>query len=120
MLNPRNRQGIKATALITVACVAAPTLLASRDKQKEAPRQSNQGTRQNVAYLRADDPVLVSYRKAVAAMKKLPPDNPLSWQFQANMHGVPTVGANNDAWRWCMHGNWWFLPWHRGYLYHFE
>jgi tyrosinase len=95
-------------------------LLASRDKQKEAPRQSNQGTRQNVAYLRADDPVLVSYRKAVAAMKKLPPDNPLSWQFQANMHGVPTVGANNDAWRWCMHGNWWFLPWHRGYLYHFE
>ena len=28
--------------------------------------------------------------------------------------------GQNAAWGWCMHGNWWFLPWHRGYLYFFE
>jgi tyrosinase len=65
-------------------------------------------------------PVLVSYRKAVAEMKKRDAKDPLSWAFQANMHGVPAGGGQHDDWNWCMHGNWWFLPWHRGYLYFFE
>jgi hypothetical protein len=72
----------------------------------------------------ADHPTLVSYRKAIKAMQQLSkddPTNPLGWRFQANMHGVKMdAGMMNEAWHWCMHGNWWFLPWHRGYLYFFE
>jgi Common central domain of tyrosinase/Polyphenol oxidase middle domain len=78
------------------------------------------GTRENVAGMEADHPVLASYRKAIDAMKKLKATDPLSWQFQANMHGIPNGEGDNAGWRWCMHGNWWFLPWHRGYVYFFE
>jgi tyrosinase len=73
--------------------------------------------------MEADHPTLVAYRTAVGAMKKLDKDDPtnaLSWRFQANMHGAPGDDGENKSWRWCMHGNWWFLPWHRGYLYFFE
>jgi hypothetical protein len=31
------------------------------------------------------------------------------WWLQANIHAAS-----------CAHANWWFLPWHRGYLYYFE
>ena len=37
------------------------------------------------------------------------PNSPLGLLGQANIH--------RDA---CAHANWWFLPWHRGYLYYFE
>ncbi len=67
----------------------------------------------------ADHPVLNSYRKAIEAMQKRDLKDPLSWRFQANLHGSLEDGIN-AGWDWCMHGNWWFLPWHRGYLYYFE
>ncbi len=56
-----------------------------------------------------DPPELKGYKKAVALMKALPADDPRSWKAQANIH--------ND---YCPHSNWWFLPWHRAYLYYFE
>ena len=37
------------------------------------------------------------------------PNSPLGLLGQANIH--------RDA---CAHANWWFLPWHRAYLYYFE
>lgn len=55
------------------------------------------------------------YRKAVAAMKATPfselvDGRQLSWwEAHAEIH-------NN----YCPHGNWFFLPWHRGYLHYFE
>jgi tyrosinase len=42
-------------------------------------------------------------------MKALPSSNPLSWEFQAQIH-------NNS----CKHHNWLWLPWHRAYLVYFE
>ena len=38
-----------------------------------------------------------------------------SWLNQAQIHGF-ILGD----FRLCKHGNWFFLPWHRGYLYYFE
>jgi len=49
------------------------------------------------------------YADAVAAMKALPPSDPRSWSSQADIH-----------FSFCPHGNWYFLPWHRAYLYYFE
>jgi hypothetical protein len=54
-------------------------------------------------------PVLDSYRKAITAMLALPPDNPRNWYRLAFIHELD-----------CPHRNWWFLPWHRGYIGWFE
>lgn len=116
MRDQQTRRAFLATAGVTVATVVAPRLTA----QPPAPAL---GTREDIAAMDADHPTLVAYRAAVAAMKKLDkedPTNPLGWRYQANMHGALDEDGDMKGWRWCMHGNWWFLPWHRGYLYFFE
>jgi tyrosinase len=52
---------------------------------------------------------LTSYKRAVGEMLKLPKSDPRNWYRQALVHIAD-----------CPHGNWWFLPWHRGYLARFE
>jgi tyrosinase len=76
-------------------------------------------TRRNLGGMLATDPVLVSYRKAIKAMKLLPTANPLSWDYQAAIHGVPGP-ALHPAWKTCEHGTDYFWSWHRMYLYWFE
>jgi len=66
-------------------------------------------TRRNIANLPANDPIIQTYKDAVAAMKALPASDGRNWTKQAEIH-------NNS----CVHGNWWFLPWHRAYLFYFE
>jgi tyrosinase len=48
---------------------------------------------------------LASYRRAVSAMLALPPEDPRNWYRLAIAHALD-----------CPHGNWWLLPWHRGFL----
>lgn len=52
---------------------------------------------------------LASYKTAVRAMLALPPSDPRNWYRHTLIHTLD-----------CPHGNWWFLPWHRGYLGWFE
>jgi tyrosinase len=52
---------------------------------------------------------LVYYAAAVTAMKALPSDDPRNWNRQADIHAEA-----------CRHGSWFFLPWHRAYLFEFE
>jgi hypothetical protein len=85
----------------------------------------------------ADTRLLTALRQGVAAMKARKPSDPLSWFYQAAIHGVtdqliceqgskdPLVFKVDRAkyWNQCPHkgensAN--FLPWHRGYTYHFE
>jgi tyrosinase len=49
------------------------------------------------------------YRTAVSLMKGLPTSDARNWTNQASIH-------NNH----CPHGNWFFFPWHRAYLFFFE
>jgi tyrosinase len=53
--------------------------------------------------------VLDSYKKAIRAMLALPPTDPRNWYRYTLIHTLD-----------CPHGNWWFLPWHRGYVGWFE
>jgi hypothetical protein len=53
--------------------------------------------------------MLTSYKKAILAMLKLPPTDPRNWYRNALVHTLD-----------CPHQNWWFLPWHRGYIGWFE
>src|ERR1051325_8315792 len=66
-------------------------------------------TRRNISNLAGNDPIVQTYKAAVAAMKALPATDHRNWTQQASIH--------NTA---CTHGNWFFLPWHRAYLLYFE
>ena len=66
------------------------------------------------------DAEVAAYAGAVKTMKEREPGNPLSWSYQANMHGVLQGEALKHLWAQCQHGTWYFLPWHRMYLYYFE
>lgn len=84
-----------------------------------------------------DSRLLSALHKGVTAMKVRKPSDPLSWFFQASIHGVtdqlwsqegledPGIFGVDRAkyWNQCPHrgqnsAN--FLPWHRAYTYHFE
>lgn len=69
----------------------------------------NRPVRRSLRTLPANDPIIETYRAAVAAMKALPAADRRSWNAQAQIH-----------FDHCPHGNWFFLPWHRAYLLYFE
>lgn len=74
--------------------------------------------RQNIAG--APAALTTSFRKGVAIMQARPVSDPRSWRYWANVHGTP--GSQNPAgtWKQCQHGSFFFLPWHRMYLFYFE
>lgn len=76
--------------------------------------------RKDVGGMTAGTPALVSYGNAITAMKALPSSNPLSWAYQAAIHGTTAPGPPPPAWNSCEHGSLEFLSWHRMYLYWFE
>jgi tyrosinase len=60
---------------------------------------------------------LASLSKGVNEMKKLitsNPSDPRGWVVQAFIHGDCTRFTD------CQHGNWYFPPWHRSFIYYFE
>jgi tyrosinase len=75
--------------------------------------------RVDVWTLPEDDPVLTAYGDAVAAMTAKPASDPTSWAYQAAMHGSLSA-APLPLWNQCRHGSWYFVSWHRAYLYYFE
>ncbi len=74
--------------------------------------------RRNIGDMPDNHPILVSYRKGVAEMKRRNrnPDDLLSWDNQAGIHGKWCGGGTGLR----VHGSQNFLPWHRAYLYYFE
>jgi tyrosinase len=103
--------------------------------------------RQNVNNLTPNDTTLEVYRAGIRLMKARPLDDFRSWRYQAAIHDYPspdnTFAARTDRirpgradpfaidgenlpadrgrfWRKCQHQSWFFLPWHRMYLHHFE
>ncbi len=95
-------------------------------------------TRENVYDLGSDwaDPVLW-YARGVKAMKAKALADPTGWHFYAGIHGYLRFlwdfhGITNPAdaaplaadmatyFDQCQHQSWFFLPWHRGYLFALE
>ena len=94
--------------------------------------------RQNVWKLGATwaEPILW-YARGVKAMKSKTIEKPTSWNFYGAIHGFdeqlwkqfgywspsgpqPSGADVKRFWDQCQHGSWYFLPWHRGYLFAFE
>jgi polyphenol oxidase len=62
-------------------------------------------------------------KNAYAALRKLAqdkPDDPRNWFHQGQVHCWYCSGALDGLWGQEIHGGWWFLPWHRAYLYFHE
>jgi tyrosinase len=60
------------------------------------------------------DPDLETYRDFVGIMLAKPQGDPVSWIGFANQHG----DAND--FKFCPHGDWYFLPWHREFVMMYE
>jgi len=78
--------------------------------------------RRDVWTLQADapwDPITIAYARAVRTMQARPMSDPTSWSFQAALHAT-FVRPANPVWNGCQHASWFFLPWHRMYLFFFE
>jgi tyrosinase len=87
-----------------------------------------------VGSLDPNDETLHWYARAVTAMKQKPIADPTSWRYQAAIHEydsardplasaedvLPGSAEQSKFWNQCQHGSWYFLPWHRMYLHHFE
>lgn len=66
-------------------------------------------------------PIVLAYAEAVGTMKATPlSERQLSWQWQTQVHGMSIPQPPDDFRKQCQHFNWFFLPWHRMYLFHFE
>jgi tyrosinase len=61
-----------------------------------------------------NDPIISAWLDAVRMLKEPTRPAPINWTSLANIHG--TAASFNQ----CPHGNWYFLPWHRGYLLMYE
>ncbi|QIO54604.1 tyrosinase family protein (plasmid) [Rhizobium leguminosarum bv. trifolii] len=100
-------------------------------------------TRINVATGGDWNPTLVWYARAVEELSGRPIADRTSWRYLAAIHGIsnrsdgdasdwiaqgiigqndplPSASERRRAWDQCQHDTWFFLPWHRGYLWAFE
>lgn len=84
--------------------------------------------RVDVWTLAENDPIITAYADAVVAMQQKSSvagqqNDPTGWLFQAAMHGTendpPQVPSTPPA-NQCQHNSWYFMPWHRMFVYYFE
>ena len=73
--------------------------------------------RRNIKTLSANE--IATLQKGIKVMQGRQPSDPTSWIYQANIHGTFDTPAL-AAWSTCQHGSFFFLSWHRMYLYYFE
>jgi tyrosinase len=62
---------------------------------------------------------LAAYATAVTAMKARPESEKTSWAYQAAMHGTHQKKLE-PLWNGCKHYSWYFVVWHRMFVYYFE
>jgi len=75
--------------------------------------------------IREQSPLVESYRRGVDVMMQRDITDNTSWWFQANIHNLPDedlakLRSQARYWRQCPHKNYFFLSWHRAYIYFFE
>lgn len=105
--------------LFATGAVASVSLINSPLSLFDHAEAAQPLVRRDVGGMSDTDPILVSYRTAIKAMKALPATNPRSWAYQAAIHGTFTTPVQT-AWNTCEHGTYFFWSWHRMYLYWFE
>lgn len=77
--------------------------------------QSGPVTRRSLHGMALDDPDLAAYRDFVGLMQAKDQNDPVSWLQYSLMHG-----RRDGGYRYCPHGDWYFLPWHREFVLMYE
>jgi tyrosinase len=114
-MNPRPESSVGATRreFLARSAAGAAVLYGLGGASSHAARPGGHGARFRRYSLAETKPEaqrdLDSYERAVTKMLELPPTDPRNWFRIAVVHLLD-----------CPHGNWWFLPWHRGFLGYFE
>jgi len=96
-------------------CVIGAGVVAANMSGIEALAQTQIPERRSLEGLAWNDPIVATYRDAVGIMKQTPDAQQFSWVNLSQIHG-----SDPNTYNFCPHGNWYFLPWHRGYLIAFE
>ncbi|MEM1004162.1 MAG: tyrosinase family protein [Pseudomonadota bacterium] len=96
------------------------------------------GLRKDIASLGgAWSSTMLWYARAVGALRARPFSDRTSWVYLGSLHGIDPQGWINqglvpdpiplpppdplqDRFQQCQHAGWFFLPWHRGYLFAME
>jgi tyrosinase len=65
-------------------------------------------------------PIIEAYALGIREFQKPGRPEPLTWTYQAAIHALPRGQAGDEFLNRCQHFCWFFLPWHRLYLYYFE
>ncbi|MEM7049113.1 MAG: serine hydrolase [Acidobacteriota bacterium] len=105
--------------------------------------------RRSIASYDPESPELDSLRRGIEVMRSRATTDPTSWCYQANMHGystssltklcpeadtsqapasvtcadgteIDTQAGMMPGWNQCQHGSYFFVSWHRMYVYYFE
>lgn len=77
--------------------------------------QSGAVVRRSLHGMALDDPDLETYRDFVGIMQARDQNDPVSWLQYSLMHG-----RYGGGYRYCPHGDWYFLPWHREFVLMYE
>jgi len=107
-MDKANRQFQKTTRRRFLAAGGAAALSTGLTARPASARQAGPFVRKSLSAPMIG-PVLASYEKGIAVMLALPPTDPRNWYRIAFIHELD-----------CPHANWWFLPWHRGYIGYLE
>lgn len=84
---------------------------------------ANTPTRVRKSAFELSDPEIDKLKSAYQALRNLAqqnPDDPRNWFHQGQVHCWYCSGAIDGLWGTEIHGSWWFLPWHRSYLFFHE
>ncbi len=77
--------------------------------------QNSPRIRRSLHDMALDDPDLSTYRDFVGMMLAKDQKDPVSWLQYSLMHG-----KYRGNYRYCPHGDWYFLPWHREFVLMYE
>jgi tyrosinase len=98
-----SRRSFLATSAVAAVGAALPS---SAQTPAPAPSPQPPTTWTRVSLTDPQAPaMLASYERAIAKLLALDPNDPRNWYRNCFIHTLD-----------CPHGNWWFPPWHRGYL----
>jgi tyrosinase len=98
------------------AAAAAPFALAAR----HGTAVTTPLVRRDMLTLDPNGTAIASLRRGIATMMARPATDPTSWVYQANIHGTFDSVTAGQIWNQCKHGSYFFIAWHRMYLYYFE
>lgn len=106
---------MRRTILKSVVAGSALAVYAGTVGGLKAFAQTGMRIRRSLHDMKLDDPDLATYRDFVKWMLAQDQSKAVSWLGFASQHGTL-----NGGYKYCPHGDWYFLPWHRGFVLMYE